>query len=145
MNKGERARIDAKLKLGDKFNREISKLVRFADTKFSNNIEIDRLKRLIKIGKDTDPVLLIEECSINFTKFSEYINNENEDFFLQYEFEEEINDMNEEDHSFLNNIVKLFKSKFCEFSKAEKKEIWKLLKMMLEDVEQYEKINLKAS
>lgn len=127
MDNNERNIIDEHLKIADGFNREISKLIRLTD-KVHNNTAIDRLKRLIKLGKDDNPLVLIESCKDTLWKFRDYISEENEAFFLNNEFTD---DANSDNKGFIDEVIALFKQKYIEFTGAERHVIWKIIKAML--------------
>jgi hypothetical protein len=131
MNKEECERIDKKIKISVEFNREISKLINLTHTKFRGNLEIDRLKRLVKLGKEADPLILIENCMEYLLKFKDEINSEKDTFFLEYDFDTMYNQAETEDKQFIQRIINLFKIKYREFSDPEKQIIWQTLKNML--------------
>jgi hypothetical protein len=131
MNKSERDLIDLKLKISDDFNREVSKLVKLVDTKIQGNLEVDSLKRLIKLGKSTDPLILINSCQDLLWKFRDLISEEKDQFFLDYDYKDEQNVAIEEDKKFIESIIRLFKAAYKTYSSGEKKLIWKSLKQML--------------
>jgi hypothetical protein len=110
-------------------------MLKMVDSKLTGNLDIDRLKRLIRITRDESPLLIIDSCKEEIWADREQILAENENYFIKKDFDEF--DDHDENTEFLKNLVHLIKETLTLFSKKEKTQIWKINKNILQNVVQY--------
>lgn len=128
--------IDQKLKLADAFNREIAKLLRLADQKMPS-LDMDQIRRLISLGKSSDPLLLIDGSEDLLWQYKNEINAENDQFFLNMNYKKEIKHPDSISTEFIEKFIGALKTCYLTLSKNEKKVIWTCLKSMLKCVIEY--------
>ena len=72
------------------FSSDIAQLLKLVDNKLAGNLEVDRLKRIIRIARDEEPLLIINKCKDKIWDSREKILAEDEDFFVAKKFDEYI-------------------------------------------------------
>lgn len=132
MDKTERELIDEKIKISGNFNKEVGKLFKMATMKIPNNFELERIRKLISLGKSTDQLILIENAKDKLWEYNAEISAEQEQFFLDSTFEKDKKNMSDaEDKKLVENLISIFKLYYPKLSAGEKREIWKSMKEML--------------
>jgi len=117
------------------FHSQIAKTLKVVDSKLPNNIEVDRLKRLVRIARDEEPLMIINRCKDKIWDSREQILAENEDYFLSKEYDEYIK--KDENQMFIEGLIGLFKQSHHLLSDKERAYVWKINKQLLNDVIQY--------
>jgi hypothetical protein len=133
--------FEKKVKIAEKFTRNILKLIRFAETKQKKNTgELDHIKNLITISKQTLSIFeVIDRCKLKFCKVSKYIQDRNEDYFVTADFSEFIK--KDERQRFLETIVQKIRDARHIMTQKEKDDTWELLNEMLLQVTRYMLLN----
>lgn len=129
-------KLDAKMgKVLDEFHKCIFKILKCVDDKLSNNIEVDRLKRLVRIARDESPFEIIDRCKNKIWDSREHIINKNEEYFLKNSFDKYIK--KDENQMFIQSLVQLFRDNHDQLTAQEKNYIWGLNLKMLNCVTEY--------
>jgi hypothetical protein len=89
------------------------------------------------LARDIDPLLIINKCSNKIWAHREQIINEDESFFLNSQYNNFIK--NDENKSFISELVNLIKKRYIGISASEKKVLWNLIKAMLTSIVKYKK------
>jgi hypothetical protein len=119
------------------FHSTIFKTLKICQKIEPNNLDLEWLRKQVSLARDMDPLLIINACSDKVWEHREYIITENEDFFLNNEYDEYIKDA--ENKSFMYELVNLIKKKYRAISDAERRALWTLVKAMLASVAKYKK------
>lgn len=117
------------------FHSNIAKLLKMANVKLKGNIEIDRLKRLIRIARDEAPFSIITKCKDKIWSSRDQIIKNDEKFFLNKQYDEYIKE--DENKDFIHTLIKLFKSGFEQTNNKEKKIMWDVINKLLKNVTEY--------
>ena len=117
------------------FSSDIAQLLKLVDNKLAGNLEVDRLKRIIRIARDEEPLLIINKCKDKIWDSREKILAEDEDFFVAKKFDEYIK--KDDNQMFIESLIALFKSGFGSLSAKEKKFMWSIVQRLLETVAEY--------
>lgn len=117
------------------FHTGISKMLKVTDSKLPGNIEVDRLKRLIRIARDEEPLMIINKCKDKIWDAREKILSEDEDYFIKKEYDEYIK--KDGNQMFIEGLINLFKQSKDMLSDKEKAYVWKVNKQLLADVTTY--------
>jgi hypothetical protein len=117
------------------FHSQISKTLKVVDSKLPNNIEVDQLKRLIRIARDEEPLMIINKCKDKIWDSREQILSENVDYFLAKEYDEYIK--KDTNQMFIEGLIGLFKQSHHLLSEKERAYVWKINKRLLQDVIRY--------
>jgi hypothetical protein len=120
------------------FHSQIAKVLKVIDSKLPGDIEVDRLKRLIRIARDEEPLLIINKCKNKIWDSREQIVGKNEDYFLTKEYDEYIK--KDGNQMFIEGLIGLFKQSHHLLSEKERDHVWKLNNQLLEDVIEYKLI-----
>lgn len=119
------------------FHSSLSKILKICKRIEPNNVDLKWLHGIVALSRDIDPLTIIDRCASKLWLYREQIINEDESFFMTHNFATFIKD--DENKSFMYNLLNLIKSKFTEMSMPEKKMIWTLIKGMLAAVARYKK------
>lgn len=117
------------------FHSQIAKMLKVVDSKRPGNIEVDRLKRLIRIARDEEPLLIINKCKDKIWDSREQILAEDEEYFINKKYDEYIK--KDGNQRFIEGLVELFKQGRHLLSDKEKAYVWKVNKQLLADVVKY--------
>jgi hypothetical protein len=117
------------------FHSIISKVMKICKKIEPNSIELETVQRLIGLARDIDPLMIINRCKDKFWMHRQQILNEDEEFFLNNQFSDFIKE--DENKSFIYNLMNLIKLRYREMSKAEKKQIWTHIKDLLKCIIEY--------
>jgi uncharacterized protein YeeX (DUF496 family) len=117
------------------FHRSVFSILKICRKIEPGNILLESLQKRIGFARDFSPFIIIDKCKDKVWVHREYIINEDENFFLQKNFSSYIKE--DENKSFINDMITLIKSKYQERSTAEKKELWRHIKLLLKYVTQY--------
>jgi hypothetical protein len=117
------------------FSSDISQLLKIVDAKLAGNLEVDRLKRVIRIARDEEPLLIINKCKDKIWDSREQILAEDEDFFISKRYDEYIK--KDENQMFIEGLINLFKSSRSLLSEKESKFMWATVKHLLATVTEY--------
>lgn len=117
------------------FHSCISKILNVVDSKLPGNLDIDRLKRLIRLARDEDPLLVISKCKDKIWDAREHILTENEEFFLNKEYDQYIK--KDANQAFIETLVTLVKEGHQSLSDEEKKYVWEVNKDLLTAVTEF--------
>jgi hypothetical protein len=117
------------------FHRTVFNVLKICKKIEPNNILLESLQKRLSFARDYSPFIIIDKCKDKIWLHKEYIINEDEDFFLQNNFAQYIKE--DENKSFIYGMVKLVKSKYQERSTAEKKELWRHIKALLQHITEY--------
>lgn len=121
-----------------RFNRHISRLIKLAGQIEPNNLDIDRIKRLINIIRESNPIMLLEGCKDTIWDHSDKIIKKDLNFFIS-----NLDSLNSKyinkksDNAWLEDIVKLMADRLSVISQDQKKYIWDCLNGMLQDIIEY--------
>lgn len=120
------------------FNRHISRLIKLASNIEPNNLDIDRIKRIVSILRSTNPNLILENCIDNMWDNREHIINRDMPFFLSNM--EALNEKyikRDDDHDWIENLVKYVSTKIDKLDESHKIYIWDSLNGMLQEIIKY--------
>jgi hypothetical protein len=117
------------------FHSQIAKVLKIIDSKLPNDIEVDRLKRLIRIARDEEPLMIINKCKDKIWDSREQIREKNKDYFLQKEYGEYIR--KDKNQMFIEGLIGLFKQSHKMLNKKEMEIIWKINNKLLDDICEY--------
>ena len=117
------------------FSSDISQLLKIVDAKLAGNLEVDRLKRVIRIARDEEPLMIINKCKDKIWDSREQILAEDEDFFISKRYDEYIK--KDENQMFIEGLINLFKSSRSLLSEKESKFMWSTVKHLLATVTEY--------
>lgn len=120
----------------ERFHSIISRIIKIVDSKLPGDIEIDRLKRIIRLARSEFPLLIMDKSKDYFWEHREQILDEDESYFLNKDYSIYI-DEGDEDKEFISKLIKSFKTIFPKLSPKEKVYLWKLNKNILESVIKY--------
>ena len=117
------------------FSSDISQLLKIVDAKLPGNLEVDRLKRIIRIARDEEPLMIINKCKDKIWDSREQILAEDEDFFISKRYDEYIK--KDENQMFFEGLINLFKSSRSLLSEKESRFMWSTVKHLLATVTEY--------
>jgi hypothetical protein len=117
------------------FSSDISQLLKIVDAKLAGNLEVDRLKRVIRIARDEEPLMIINKCKDKIWDSREQILAEDEDFFISKRYDEYIK--KDENQMFIEGLINLFKRSRSLLSEKESKFMWATVKHLLATVTEY--------
>lgn len=129
--------IDKKIELANAFNRQLGKIIRIAESKIGrSDLNLSRLKDLIKLGKDADVCYVMERSKTKIWEVRTFIENEDESYFLNIDYGKKISDENK-NKGYIEELIAAVKNTFPELKPVEKKEVWICLKIMLKSIIDY--------
>lgn len=117
------------------FHRTVFNILKICKKIEPTNVLLDSLQKRLSFARDYSPFIIIDKCKDKIWLHKEYIINEDENFFLQNNFAQYIKE--DENKSFIYGMVKLVKSRYKERSEAEKKELWRHIKLLLKSISEY--------
>jgi hypothetical protein len=117
------------------FHSQLSKVLKLIDSKIPNDIEIDRLKRLIRIARDEEPLMIINKCKDKLWNAREQIRTKDKTYFLKKEYNEYIK--KDGNQMFIEGIIGLIKQSHTMLSEKELEVVWKINNKLLDDVCKY--------
>lgn len=117
------------------FHSQIAKVLKIVDSKLPNDIEVDRLKRLIRIARDEEPLMIINKCKDKIWDSRDQIRKKDDEYFLQREYDEYIK--KDENQMFIEGLIGLFKQSHDLLSKKEIEILWKINNKLLDYVCEY--------
>lgn len=117
------------------FHRTVFNILKICKKIEPTNVLLDSLQKRLSFARDYSPFIIIDKCKDKVWLHKEYIINEDENFFLQNNFAQYIKE--DENKSFIYGMVKLVKSRYKERSEAEKKELWRHIKLLLKSISEY--------
>lgn len=117
------------------FSTHISQLLKLIDAKLAGNLEVDRLKRLIRIARDEEPLMIINKCKNKIWDSREKILAEDEAFFISKDYNEYIK--KDGNQVFIESLINLFKNGRNLLSKKENSHMWAVVKQLLATVTEY--------
>jgi uncharacterized protein YeeX (DUF496 family) len=117
------------------FNRNVSNLLKMVSNFSPNNPDIDCIRRIVKILRDTNPEGAMEKCMAKLWDNQQQIRERNADFFMNCPMDKYIKkDANKQ---WLDGIVRMVRSGYTELSEDELNAIWKCINSMLVCVIKY--------
>ena len=119
----------------ENFHSVISKILKMVDSKIPGDIEVDRLKRLVRMARDEAPLIIITKCKQKIWDSREQILARDENYFLKKKFGEYIK--KDKNQMFIEGLIDLVKRGYNMVSDKEKDYIWNLNKQLLEYVIRY--------
>lgn len=122
----------------NEFHSHIFKLLKISQRMEPSNIDLEWLRKQLALARDIDPLLIINKCSEKIWSYREQIIAEDDDFFLKNQYSNFIK--NDQNKSFISELVNLIKKRYTDLSLGEKKAIWLLIKGMLSAVARYKKV-----
>lgn len=129
--------IDQKIALANEFNKQVGKIIRIAESKIGrNDANVCRVKELIMLGKSIDICHILNMSSSRIWNARTYIENEDDVYFMNTDYRNEISSTNE-NKGFIEDLINTVKSTYTELKPMEKKEVWSCLKIMLQSVVDY--------
>jgi len=122
-----------------KFNSQIMLLFKFAEKKdkISNNPDVERVIRLVKIAKSISPESIIEGCLNNFWANREYIIERNEVFIMSKENVDRLVNKNDEDIELIESLINFFRNIYKTFTNEDKEYLWDCINNMLQFIIRY--------
>lgn len=122
-----------------KFNSQIMLLFKFAEKKdkISNNPEVERVIRLVKIAKSISPESIIEGCLNNFWANREYIIERNEVFIMSKENVDKLLNKDDEDIELIESLINFFRNIYKTFTNEDKEYLWDCINNMLQFIIRY--------
>lgn len=117
------------------FHSGISKIFKIIDAKTPGNLEIDRLKRLVRIARDEDPLNIINKCKDKLWDSRERILERDQKFFMNNTFGQYIK--KDENQMFIESMINLIQTNVDNLSAKEKDYIWKIIQGLLDQVTVY--------
>jgi hypothetical protein len=117
------------------FHSQIAKLLKIIDSKLPNNIEVDRLKRLVRIARDEEPLLIINKCKDKIWDSRKQIRERDKEYFLNKEYDEYIK--KDKNQLFIEGLIGLFKQSHELLNEKELGVIWKINNQLLDNVCEY--------
>ena len=117
------------------FHSHISKILKIIDSKIPNHIEVDRLKRLIRIARDEEPLLIINKCKDKFWDSRTHIREKNKEYFLAKDYNGYIK--KDGNQMFIEALVSLVKQSHDMLNEKEMEIIWKINNQLLDYVCEY--------
>lgn len=120
-----------------RFHSTIFKILKICRKIEPNSIELAGLHTKVSLARDLDPLIIINRAKDKVWMHREYIINEDANYFLNNNYSEFIKD--DENKSFMRDLIQLIKKKYVDLSDAERKLVWQLSKDMLKSVVEYKK------
>jgi hypothetical protein len=117
------------------FNRQVTKLLKIAESIIPNNHTIDWAKRVIKIIRNEDPPAILERCVDKLWDNREPIMKRDAEFFKVCKLDKYIK--NDENKEWLDKLVNLIKTKYFELNANEQSYIWDCMEELLKNVIKY--------
>lgn len=117
------------------FSTDLSHMLKLIDNKLAGNLEVDRLKRLIRIARDEEPLMIINRCKDKIWDSREKILAEDEEFFLSRKYDEYIK--KDGNQMFIEGLINLFKNGRKMLSEKESKFMWTIIKRLLATITEY--------
>jgi hypothetical protein len=117
------------------FNRQVSSLLKIVVSFAPDDPDIDWVRRVIKILRDTNPEGAIERCSVKLWDHQEQIRNKNALFFIDCPLTKYIK--NDSTKSWLDGLIRMVRNKYTELSEEELEAIWTCVNTMLVCVIKY--------
>jgi hypothetical protein len=117
------------------FHSQISKVLKIVDSKLPNDIEVDRLKRLIRIGRDEEPLMIINRCKDKIWNSRDQIRARDQDYFLNRDYDEYIK--KDQNQMFIEGLIGLFKQSHDLLNEKELDILWKINNQLLNDICEY--------
>lgn len=119
----------------DGFHTELSNVLKIVDAKAPGDIEVDRLKRLIRLARDEDPLYIITRSKDKVWDSRNNILAENEDYFLSTKFEQYIK--KDGNQRFIEALLTLVQNGYAAMTPKEKSYMWNINKRILQHVIKY--------
>jgi hypothetical protein len=117
------------------FHSQIAKILKVVDSKRPNDLEVDRLKRLIRIARDEEPLLIMNKCKDKIWDSRLQIRGKNMDYFLSRDYNEFVK--KDGNQMFIESLINLVKRSREELNEKEIAFIWKVNNKLLDDVCEY--------
>jgi hypothetical protein len=119
----------------DNFNRQVSRIMKIAEAKEKDNIDVIWVRKLISLIRQENPPLILERCIDKLWDNREQIMKRDMDFFLKNSFGKYVKD--DDNKEWLTGLISMVQKKQALLSEDEKKYIWDCINKMLECVIQY--------
>jgi|SaaInlV_165m_DNA_1040744.scaffolds.fasta_scaffold124643_1 hypothetical protein len=132
MNLREQKEISSILSL---FNRQISRIIKVIETVEKDNIDLECIKRVLRIARDEKPTFVIESCIDKFWQNREKIIQKDREFFIKNKFDKFIKD--DENKEWIEGIITLIKQKQSELDDDEITYLWECINTMLQCIIKY--------
>lgn len=120
------------------FNRHLSKILKISQEVDKDNIDLEWIRRVVRILRDENPPLVLERCINKLWDNSEQIIARDKNFFI-----DNINDLNkkyiknDERKEWIEGIVDYLRKKADILTKDQTEDVWDCLNGMLENVIKY--------
>jgi len=122
--------------LCDEFHKTLGKLLNLVESK-SDDADIDRLKRMIKICKEEDPTFLITRCQNKLWDSRDQIKTRDSSYFLnQLDYSKYIR-AGSQSEAFQYRLITLVKREYASLTTSEENEIWEITYDMLKCAAKY--------
>jgi len=118
------------------FNSVLGKLLNLVESK-SDDPDIDRLKRLIKICKEEDPTFLITRCQNKLWDSREQIKTRDSDYFLKQLDVSKYIRAGSQAEAFQYRLISLIKKEYQKLNVSEENEVWEITYDMLKCAAKY--------
>jgi len=120
------------------FNREVSRLFKVIDAIIPDDPTVDWARRIIKIFRNENPLAVLDRSVDKLWEHKDNIIARNSEFFRTCSFDKYIKkDGNKE---WLDNLIKIIRTRFFDLSEKEQNYIWACLEGMLTNVIKYKLI-----
>jgi hypothetical protein len=117
------------------FNRQISRLFKFADIVAKGDPTIDWARRVIKILRNENPPAVLERCIDKFWDNREPIMTRNVDFFKTCSMDKYIK--KDKNKVWLDELIKFIRTRYFDLSESEQNSIWVCMEEMLKNIIKY--------
>lgn len=117
------------------FNRQVSRLMKIANEISGDDPNIEWLTRVFKIMRNESPLCILEKCVDKIWDNKDHILEKNTKFFETCSLDKYIKrDKNKE---WIDEMVKLVRTKFFDLSEKEQNCIWECMGEMLKNIIKY--------
>ena len=105
----------------DDFNRQVSRILKVAETKEKNNVDVIWVRKTISLIRQENPPLMIEKCTDKIWDNREHIMKRDLDFFLKNSFGQYVK--NDERKEWLTGLISMVQKKMVVLSDEEKNQM----------------------
>jgi hypothetical protein len=122
----------------DRFHKNIFDILKLCKRLKPNSLELDSLNKKLYIARNIDPLIIIERSWEKIWTYRQKIVERDADFFLKNDFKQFIK--NDENKTFMYDLINLIKKGYMERSQQEKDLLWNIANQLLINVLEYIKL-----
>lgn len=119
----------------NRYNRLIAKVINVCDRVVPGNVDVERVRNLISLAKQTDPFYLLEKSKDKFWDVRDQIKTKNLAFFRNKNeptLQKHILYENKENQEYIYQLMELIDDNLEKLSKKEMEYVWAIFQQMLE-------------